>query len=80
MPSTESFTSTCAVVSSATATLGVVVGYAQYDNQGFYVKIDHKGVYVTKAASFGSAQSALTFPITRDAATQLASTLLRVAG
>lgn len=77
--STDSFTSSALAVSSATATLRVVTAFSQYDKRGFFAKIDPTGVTVTKATSFGGSQSALTFPITRDEAKELALTLLRVA-
>lgn len=80
MPSTDSFTGSALCVSAGTsAAMGFVVAFAQYDERGFYCKIDPTGVTVTKASSFGGSQGALTFPITRDEAKALAETLLRVA-
>ena len=80
MPSTDSFTSSALGVSSATGTMGFVVAAAEYNQRGFYVKIDPTGVSVTKASSFGGSQGALTFPITRQEAKSLALSLLSVAG
>ena len=77
---TDSFTSSALAVSSTTQTFGFVVANAQYDQRGFYVKIDPTGVSVTKASSFGGSQGALTFPITRQEAKSLALSLLSVAG
>ncbi len=76
---TDSFTSSALGVSSATSTMGFVVANAQYDERGFYVKIDPTGVSVTKASSFGGSQGSLSFPITRQEAKALALSLLRVA-
>jgi len=79
MPSTDSFTGSALAVSSATGTLGFNVGFAQYNERGFYAKIDPTGVTVTKAATFGGSQAALAFPITRQEAISLGNLLLRVA-
>ncbi len=79
MANTDSFTSSALGVSSATGTMGFVVAYAEYDERGFYVKIDPTGVSVTKASSFGGSQGALSYPITRQEAKALALSLLRVA-
>lgn len=79
MPSTDSFTSSALSVSSASGTLTFVTAYAQYNEHGFYAKIDPTGVTVTKAPTFGGSQSALTFPISRDNAKSLGLLLLKVA-
>jgi hypothetical protein len=55
------------------------VAYAQYNEKGFYVKIDPTGVTVTKAATFGGSQAPLAFPIKRQEAISLANLLYRVA-
>lgn len=80
MSSTDSFTSTCAAVAGGSSKLQFVVANDEFSPLGFYVKIDPTGVTVTKAPSFGGSQSALSFPISRAAAVELANTLLTVAG
>ena len=47
---TDSFTSSALGVSSATGTMGFVVAAAEYNQRGFYVKIDPTGVSVTKSS------------------------------
>lgn len=76
---TDSFTGSALGVSTATAKALTTGGFAQFDEQGFAVRIGPPGVFVTKAAAFGGAQTALTFPITRNQARSLAQILLRVA-
>jgi hypothetical protein len=80
VPSTDSFTSSALAVSSTTGVFGFVVAESVYTPLGFYAKIDPTGVTVTKAASFGSSQSALSFPISRAGAVELANALLNLAG
>jgi len=76
---TDSFTSSALGVSSTKAVVAFGSGFAQFDEQGFYVRIGPNGVYATKAASFGAGQAALAFPLTRQQALSLAKILLRVA-
>jgi hypothetical protein len=77
--SVDSFTSTVSAVSSSSGTLTFVVAASEYNERGFYVKIDPTGVTVTKATSFGGSQAALSFPVTRQEAKSLALSMLRVA-
>jgi hypothetical protein len=78
---TESFVATATGVSATTSILSSSVaaqGSKVYTRAGFLVRIHGGGVYISKAATFGAAQGALTFPLTRYAARELALELLRL--
>jgi hypothetical protein len=79
MPSTDSFTGTAVSVSSAAGTLVFVTAASVYTPLGWYAKIDPTGVSVTKASTFGGSQGAVTFPVSRAAAVELANALLNLA-
>jgi hypothetical protein len=86
MPSTDSFTSTAATVTTATltaltkalATDVVGQGTVEYSRRGFRVAEYAGYVTITKASSFGMTQSTLSLPITLDDARDLADALKRV--
>jgi hypothetical protein len=77
--SVESFTSTCAAVSTATATFTEGGdGSTVLTRQSFFrVRKTAGGVFLTKAPTFGGTQATITYPITRDAALELAEAVLR---
>jgi hypothetical protein len=77
---TDSFTSTATGVSSTTAilTTNTTQGSKVYSLKGFECRITPSGVTVTKAASLGGTQVALTFPLSRYDAQELALLLLQV--
>jgi hypothetical protein len=74
---TDSFTSSSAAVSSDTLSVKVNSQPSVYTRvNNFRVIAGRNTVYITKAPSFGGTQAALTFPITRDAALELAYALI----
>jgi hypothetical protein len=86
MPSTDSFTSTAAAVTTAVAsaltkalaTDVVGQGTVEYSRRGFRVSEYAGYVTITKASTFGGSQVALSLPITLDDARDLATALKRV--
>ena len=74
---TESFAFTANAVSTATA-LFQEPGSATFSRQGFHVRINASGVTISKAPTFGGVQAALTFPISRYTAQELALALLQI--
>jgi hypothetical protein len=91
MPTTDSFTSTAAVVSSTTVTFtdnvmmsdgtpGSLTGpHVEYSPRGFRVATAGNRVQITKATAFGGSQVALSFPLKLEDARDLAVVLKRVA-
>ena len=77
---TDSFTSSATVTTAATsATAKDSAATAVFTRQNFFkISAAKNNVVVTKATSFGGSQSALTFPLTRDAALELATELLKI--
>lgn len=76
--STESFTSSAAAVSGASGSFMTNAGQgsALYSRHGFEVRVVPAGVYVTKASALGGTQVALTFPLSKTDAHELALALL----
>lgn len=81
MPSTDSFTSSATATSQGTT--GTLTdlspgagGLAVNTPRGFRIKTVAAGVYITKAPSLGGAQAALSMPLSRTDAQDLATALL----
>jgi hypothetical protein len=76
---TDSFTSAANGISSAVATLtqpSAGKGSSVFTRHGFEARVNPAGVTVSKASALGAAQSALTFPLSRYDAQELALLLL----
>lgn len=76
---TDSFTSSAVAVAAPSATLstGAAGGVKTFTfNGGFEITVNSKGVYISKATSFGGTQVALTFPITLQEGRALALELM----
>ena len=75
--SVESLTSSASAIATAVAALSdPASGLALYTHEGFLIRVRPAGVYVSKASTFGGTQAAVVYPITRDAAVDLALALL----
>jgi hypothetical protein len=76
---TWALTSVCPIVMSpGGAPSDLHVGNNVFTRVGFWgVSVKPAGVTITKAASFGGAQSAPSFPVSLDAARDLATELLK---
>lgn len=78
---TVALTSVCPITVTplASGLVDLHVGNTVFTRVGFWgVSVKAAGVTITKAASFGGAQSAPSFPVTLDAARDLATELLKV--
>jgi hypothetical protein len=77
---TVSFTSSAVVVSKATGAItDPAVGSLVYTPMGFAVKITAAGLTASKATTFGGTQLALTFPLAKGHARELALAILQLA-
>ena len=76
---TDSFTSSAAIVATGTgAPNDFLSGNKVITSVGFWgIRVSSNGVYLTKASTLGGTQSAVTYPVSRDAALDLAAELLK---
>jgi hypothetical protein len=76
---TDSFTSSAHIVTGTSAIFSVPSigqGDRLFSRNGFSVRINPTGVYITKAPALGGVQAPLTFPLSRYDAVELATLLL----
>lgn len=79
---TDAFTSTGGLsgVATAAALTNLVEGDAKMTPRGFRIRVTHAGITISKAASFGASQSAVSFPISILDARDLAQALIGMVG
>ena len=82
MPATDSFTGEADAVATGVAVLseGGDGSAVLTRGPGFWrVRKTAGGVFITKASTFGGTQGSVTYPVTRQAAMELAEAILNVA-